>query len=343
MFLYLYLADSCNLRCRHCWISSADTDSPLQTLSRRIAEMAIGSAVPLGLKEVKLTGGEPTLAPDFEGIVSAIGERGIRVSIETNATVLSDSTVKVLAEHRANVSVSLDSFDQALHNWLRGRSWAFERAVAGIRRLVAAEVSVNAIMSVCDLNLSHIEGTLSLCRELGIRSLKLNPMIPLGRASAGEFRPHLLESDGIQTLLSNVDHLSAAGRVRIMAEVPCALQSLENCIKGTGNCHFLNILSVLPNGDISFCGLGASESPWIIGNIDRDRIPDIWDSSVVIKRLREGLPSRLMGICSKCLFRNRCRGGCRALAFADGKDFFGPHPICAMFHRQGKFPASRVI
>jgi len=341
-YLYLYLTDSCNLKCRHCWISPADTDSHHQVLPTRIAEVAIESSLPLGLKEVKLTGGEPTLAPDFESIAAAIGARGIRINVETNATLLRDSAIQLLAQYGGNVSVSLDSNVPTFHNWLRGRDWAFTRAVDGIRRLVGNGIAVNAIMSVCSLNLRHVEGTLSLCRDLGIRSLKVNPIIPLGRAS-GEMRPYLLDCDGIRTLINEVNRLSVNSGVSITVDVPYSLQPLDSLISGSGNCHFLNILSILPNGDISFCGFGSSEQSRVIGNAGRDRIESIWDANEMVKHLRDGLPSKLTGVCSACLFKTKCRGGCRALAFADSKNFFGPHPICAMFLQQGKFPISRLL
>jgi len=65
--LYLYIAGSCNLACRHCWITpSYQPDGGNgQFVKLEYVDKAIREARPLGLRSIKLTGGEPTLHPRF--------------------------------------------------------------------------------------------------------------------------------------------------------------------------------------------------------------------------------------------------------------------------------------
>ena len=69
--IYFYLAEGCNLRCRHCWINpkyqSEDRSYPV--LSLEVFRSVITQAKPLGLSSVKLTGGEPLLHPRIEDIL----------------------------------------------------------------------------------------------------------------------------------------------------------------------------------------------------------------------------------------------------------------------------------
>ncbi len=64
---YFYLTEGCNLACRHCWLApKLDREGTLYpTLPVDLFETAIREAKPLGLKAVKLTGGEPLLHPQF--------------------------------------------------------------------------------------------------------------------------------------------------------------------------------------------------------------------------------------------------------------------------------------
>ena len=56
-----------------------------------------------------LTGGEPTVHPDFLGIVHAFRNAGIDVGICTNATELDDTLIRQLATAGVRVNVSLDA------------------------------------------------------------------------------------------------------------------------------------------------------------------------------------------------------------------------------------------
>ena len=65
--IYFYLTEGCNLACRHCWLAPGfDADgSTYPTLPVELFETAIREGKPLGLHEIKLTGGEPLLHPQI--------------------------------------------------------------------------------------------------------------------------------------------------------------------------------------------------------------------------------------------------------------------------------------
>src|SRR5512137_898432 len=77
--LYLYLTAGCNLACRHCWISPSYEPGGGSGghLDLGLLEQAIVEAKPLGLTSAKLTGGEPTLHPDFVGLCELLHRHGV--------------------------------------------------------------------------------------------------------------------------------------------------------------------------------------------------------------------------------------------------------------------------
>ncbi|MCD4686121.1 MAG: radical SAM protein, partial [Anaerolineae bacterium] len=121
---YIYLTGGCNLACKHCWIApSFQPDGGTGGhLPFELFELAIEEALPLGLQNIMLTGGEPTLHPDFERMVDHIAEQGVGLTIETNGILLT----KRLAERIKEVptfgfiSVSLDGADAETHDAFRG-------------------------------------------------------------------------------------------------------------------------------------------------------------------------------------------------------------------------------
>jgi sulfatase maturation enzyme AslB (radical SAM superfamily) len=132
---YLYLSASCNLRCRHCWITPefSDTPAPGKTVDPNALRDAVIEAKTLGLAHVKLTGGEPLLHPQFKEIVDMLTTEGLSISMETNGTLITEEMAHYLKE-KTNmdfVSVSIDSSVAAEHDAFRGVRGAFDAALSG--------------------------------------------------------------------------------------------------------------------------------------------------------------------------------------------------------------------
>ena len=49
----------------------------------------VKACLPLGLKKVRITGGEPLLRPGLEELVSMLSETGVETALTTNASLLS--------------------------------------------------------------------------------------------------------------------------------------------------------------------------------------------------------------------------------------------------------------
>ncbi|PJA62762.1 MAG: SynChlorMet cassette radical SAM/SPASM protein ScmF, partial [Candidatus Portnoybacteria bacterium CG_4_9_14_3_um_filter_44_9] len=91
-------------------------------------EKAIHDGKPLGLSSIKLTGGEPTLHPQFRELVTLIDEAGLDILIETNGTLIDNSMAQFL-KSKSNVrfiSVSLDGAIAETHDALRSVLGSFE-------------------------------------------------------------------------------------------------------------------------------------------------------------------------------------------------------------------------
>ncbi|WP_326951980.1 radical SAM protein [Amycolatopsis sp. NBC_01286] len=90
------------------------------------------------VRRVTLTGGEPTIHPDFLGIVHAFRNAGIDVGICTNATELDEKLIRQLTTAGVHVNVSLDGFAADSHGLFRGDRDSFDMTVANVRKLAAA-------------------------------------------------------------------------------------------------------------------------------------------------------------------------------------------------------------
>ena len=95
-----------------------------------------------------------------------------------------------------------------------------------------------------------------------------------------------------------------------------AMQAVtKGCLAGTGVCF------VSHQGDVFPCGY----LPTIAGNVTRQSIREIWETSDIFAQLRN--PDLLGGKCGACEFKHVC-AGCRARAFYQYGDFLAEEPVC---------------
>ncbi|CAI1492849.1 Putative Fe-S oxidoreductase [Thermococcus nautili] len=175
------LTENCNLNCAHCYRikERAPLYMPLEAFKRIIDFLS----EPL-LVGIELTGGEPTLHPNFVEIVEYAAERLELVGVLTNGLYLPPGTIEKLSSYMDKLffSVSLDSHDPTFHDEFRGLKGAWKRTVENIKRLTDAGFNVRIAMTIVPENIDHVEKVAELAVELGVKMFTYSPMLPFGRA-----------------------------------------------------------------------------------------------------------------------------------------------------------------
>ncbi|HEY8667425.1 MAG TPA: radical SAM protein [Tepidisphaeraceae bacterium] len=132
----------CNLTCTHCFISCSPDNRAFGFLNFDAVIAALEESRPLGVKEYYFTGGEPFMHPRLLDMLEhtlAIGP----ATVLTNGTLLRDDAIRRLASLRDSsiysleLRISIDAPDAAANDRIRGQG-AFDKAMAGVRRLIAA-------------------------------------------------------------------------------------------------------------------------------------------------------------------------------------------------------------
>ncbi|MBW1997353.1 MAG: radical SAM protein [Deltaproteobacteria bacterium] len=354
--IYLNPIDRCNLKCRHCWLSpepliARDTlvgpHSGIESgPSLGVMKRVIGEAKPLGLDTIKLTGGEPFLRKDIIELVGLFHDEGLYVDIESNGTLINGQVAKKLKQYRVrSISVSLDGAKEETHDLLRGVKGAFRSAIRGIRYLREYGLNIQVIMSLSRTNSKEIPRMAELASELGVQSLKINPILPIGRGLAMHRK---METLTVEEILHTADrvHRELKRKVNIPISlcIPVAFLPLKDIMEDNhSQCAILNILGIVENGDISFCGIQKVEKDLVMGNIHRDRLSEIWKHHPLLAFMREAIPGQLKGICKKCFFKKTCLGNCIACTYHLSKSLTEPYWFCQEAYRIGRFPETRYI
>ncbi len=108
-YLRVSLTDRCNYRCTYCMPEDGVDLAPrADVLSFEEIEAAVASLMRVGVRRVRLTGGEPTVRKDLVELVERLGRLGLDdLSLSTNGERLVELAVPLKAAglHRLNVSV----------------------------------------------------------------------------------------------------------------------------------------------------------------------------------------------------------------------------------------------
>lgn len=130
----LWITDYCNLNCSYCY---AKPFSGTRMQTERLLKL-IDEFVTLGVFDLTLAGGEPTLHPAFIDIVDRAIAGGIRVGVLSNGVSLSEELIASL-ETRTNqrnfmLQVSIDSTDPAVNDVSRGKTAKVLRTLDRLRK-----------------------------------------------------------------------------------------------------------------------------------------------------------------------------------------------------------------
>lgn len=110
-YLRLSLTEVCNFRCQYCLPNGYRKNGAHNFLEKDEVLRLVSALTPLGLWKTRLTGGEPTLRPDFleiaEGIASTPGIK--RLALTTNGYRLRENAQSYRDAGISHINISIDS------------------------------------------------------------------------------------------------------------------------------------------------------------------------------------------------------------------------------------------
>lgn len=339
------LTGRCNLNCVHCRASASDKIDPNE-LSLQEIKATIDNIASFYKPILILTGGEPLIREDVYEIASYATEKGLRVVLGTNGTLLTPEAVTKLKEAGIQrVSISLDCAYAEEHDSFRGMKGAYEASLKGIEACKAGGLEFQINTTVTKRNLGELQSIFDQVVELGAVAHHIFLLVPTGRGKAiedEEIPPEEYEKvlNWMYDRQKDTDLQEASSPHNMYMKATCAPHFIRviqqrskedgsditlgrhgldamtsGCMAGTGFCFISRY------GEVNTCGY----MPVKAGNIREEPFKDIWMNSKLFNDLRDR--NNLKGKCGKCEFRMLC-GGCRARAYAKYDDYLEEEPYC---------------
>jgi radical SAM protein with 4Fe4S-binding SPASM domain len=305
---------ACNLHCIHCHAAGGKpaADDLTTAEGKRLLDQLAGVSE---FRMMAFTGGEPLVRADLFELLAYSQALGFTNTMATNATLIDDDVARRLRRCGVVIAaVSLDGFDAATHDFVRGQSGAFESALDGMRAL-REELGTGILLIYQLVPVGRGRGIGEAALDQGANERLIRFIARAQRTTraiiepvaAPQYWPFLLQRAGIQD-----------GPLLRLAETV-----FHGCSAGRG------FVYVKPNGEVWPC-------PFVevsCGNVRETPFSTIWAASPVFADLR-ARETRLHGQCGECQYRRLC-GGCRGRAWATTGDYLAEDRTCFV-HANGE-------
>lgn len=158
--LRISVTDRCNFRCTYCmprevFNSSYEFMPHSALLSLEEIARVAGVAARLGVQKIRLTGGEPLLRKNIEGLIEMLARlhtpdgQPLQLTLTTNGTLLAQKAQALKDAGLNRVTVSLDALDERLFESMSDSQVSVNRVLKGIdeaARVGLAPVKVNMVV-----------------------------------------------------------------------------------------------------------------------------------------------------------------------------------------------------
>ncbi len=211
-YLRISITDRCNFRCLYCmplagleWLPKSDI------LSYEEIAAVVRQLAPLGLRRLRITGGEPTIRPEMHRLISLL--RAVPdiedISLSTNGVRLPALANQLKAAGLDRVNISIDSLRPERVRAISRRNVEFDPVAAAVAAEMAglAPIKINVVVmrGINDDEVSDL-ARLTLQHPWHVRFIELMPV--------GELRDltwdHVVPSEEVLCLLESIAPLEAA-------------------------------------------------------------------------------------------------------------------------------------
>lgn len=334
--LCLHVAHDCNLRCGYCFAGTGDFGHSRGLMPKEIGERAVDFIIENSGQrrncELDFFGGEPLLNMDtVRHVVSYVRKREaetgkvFKLTLTTNAVLLTDEIINYLNENNISLVLSLDGRPE-VHDRMRPAAngkGSYEKAARLSKQVVDARGGQNYYLrgTFTAYNLDFAADVLAMA-DAGFTQLSVEPVVAkdadyaLTEAHlpelfkqyellAEEYLARKLSGKGFEFFHFNLD----------LSNGPCVAKRLSGC--GAGHEYF----AVTPEGDLYPCHQFVGRDEYKLGTI----YEGVTNAEMPVKFRQAHVLNK--PVCRECWARFYCSGGCHANADLFHNDLHQPYEL----------------
>ena len=348
----LNITERCNFNCLHCY-EAVDNQISRSEMSLSDCRKLLREARDCGIQNIKITGGEPLIHPDFLTILKSVYEYEMTVGrINSNVHFLTEQLAEEIRAIDGKILFNVSYDGAGYHDWIRNRKGAEKDLLSKIKILVDKGFHVCAAMTLNRVNLDAAEDSLRKLEELGVQEFRIirtseTPRWLLNAKDAcltfEEYydamtdlcRKYASEEHTIDLNIFHFVIIRHRYRCYYLAPVTCSPErydpGLPLCSDARDN------ITVTPSGDVYPC----TPSPGVykaggvcFGNVFDNGLKPLLQDGPFLAFVRKGVHAvkEHDPKCASCRFFPQCTGGCRLIAYGLSGDLLSHDPMkCAFF------------
>ncbi len=327
----------CNMRCQHCraW-NEPKKELSLDVIKNILDFVSAESEEGFG---VTISGGEPFIRKDLEEIVRLVASSSSNLmAITTNGSLCSEKKLKKVLNAKGDVhtiiQVSLDSVNAEDHNYFRGYSLAYARALLSLKRAQDLGLSTAIRATIRKGQVHSMEALVHLAHKLNIGTISFGTVVPFGRATGNSLGMTSFEK---KEFLLEVTRLKKdfISTIQVDTEDPIKLSlrcddvwdfsdvDADDDLSFGGCTAGITTFNVTSDGIITPCAVLPCKILDANGK-QPSSLKEEYEQSQTVKEL---LSRKLKGKCGSCRLKRIC-GGCRAIPFALTGELMGEDSTC---------------
>ncbi len=279
----------CTEKCRHCYLDDAGNHCKVDELTFEEYKKVVDELYEMGCMNILVTGGEPTLHPDFLKICRYIVDKGILLDVFTNALYIPDDMFEALCDMHLNcISFSLYGGSPEFHDYITQVPGSFHKTLHNILKFKAAGLDLYVKTILFKDKYDEWLKLDALSQRLNFR-LNTGTFL-LSTREKGD-RCHMMQTDDEYRQYLRL----CRSRERGPHLVPHRDVESYICTAGRSS------LAITANGDVRPC----ASVPYVLGNIKEDKLKDVWESEKLMTFYKFKYTD-LDTACKDCKYSNHC-------------------------------------
>ena len=270
------LTNNCNHKCSFCFYADSIGRGGMPTLDTKVIKARIKEMKQLGVRGISFTGGgEPMLHPDFLDIVKFSKKHGLDVGLITNGSAINQKKVEDLNRNLTWIRISMAGGDPESYQKVQGVD-QFQKVIENIKllndekKIQKGKLNIGVRILITPSNINSLSGLAAKFKDIKINYIQVAP--DQYTNDKGKFWYSEENQKKFKTFEEDLKLLNIKLLTSNYVWGQDKLDFPQKCYA-----HFFQ-LALCAEGDLIFCKNARGEKKFIIGNIYKNTLKEIWSS-----------------------------------------------------------------
>jgi pyrroloquinoline quinone biosynthesis protein E len=326
MSLLLELTHRCPLQCPYC-SNPLILQSASDELSTSVWLNVIDQAAQLGILQVHLSGGEPTVRKDLPVLIAKAAAVGIYTNLITSGVLLDEAKIIILKENKLDhLQLSFQDIDAINADSISNFAGSHKRKLKIAKLIKEYDIPLTLNFVLHKLNIESVKDMIDFASNLEVAKVEIAHTQYYGwglinKAYLAPSNEQILEAN---LIIEKARH-DLGSKMRINYVLP-DLDALypKKCMGGWGT----KLLNITPNGKVLPCHAAETLPHLIWPSVKDSSLHDIWFDSEGFNAFRG--TKWMQEPCLSCPLQQVDYGGCRCQAYALTGDPNATDPACSL-------------